>query len=83
MLSVAYSTLSQAIHKILAIVDNKMDGIVDSTNRVEQVTGRVEIDVIDIRGKVVHINDCVSQIQSEGKKAQDGAHLSFSSLICY
>ncbi len=82
-LSITYSALSQAINEMLAIVDTKMAGIVESTNRVEQVMGRVETDIVDIHVKVVHINDHVSQIQSEGKKAQTGAYLLFSSTICH
>ncbi len=68
MLSVTYSALSQASNEMLAIVDTKMDGILDGTNRIVQVTGRVETDVIDIRGQV-------AQQQIQTQKAQDGAFL--------
>ncbi len=49
---------------MLAIVDTKMDGILDGTNRIVQVTGRVETDVIDIRGQV-------AQQQIQTQKAQE------------
>ncbi|SJL14212.1 uncharacterized protein ARMOST_17667 [Armillaria ostoyae] len=62
--------LSQAINEILAIVDTKMDGILDSTNRVEEVTGHVETNVIEIRDQVAHIKDGVLQQQILEQKAQ-------------
>ncbi|KAK0430759.1 hypothetical protein EV421DRAFT_241470 [Armillaria borealis] len=57
-------TLSQAI-------DMKVDGVLDSTNRIEQVTQRVDTNVFKIRDQVAHINDGVLQIQSQGQKAED------------
>ncbi|KAK0215975.1 hypothetical protein EDD85DRAFT_441135 [Armillaria nabsnona] len=60
--------LSQAINEMLAIVGTKIDGILDSTNRIIQVTGRVETNIIKIRGQVV-------QQQIQMQKAQDGAFL--------
>ncbi|KAK0435988.1 hypothetical protein EV421DRAFT_1146278 [Armillaria borealis] len=48
-----------------------MDGILDSTNQVEQVTGRVETNIIEIRDQVAHIKDDVSQQRIQMQKAQD------------
>ncbi|SJL14282.1 uncharacterized protein ARMOST_17738 [Armillaria ostoyae] len=52
-------------------IDTKVNGILDSTNQIEQVTRRVDANVFDIHGQVAHINNGVSQIQSQGEKAQD------------
>ncbi|SJL14240.1 uncharacterized protein ARMOST_17696 [Armillaria ostoyae] len=61
--------LSQVINEMLAIVDMKMDGILDSANWVEQVTGRVDTNILKIHGQVAHINDGLSQQQILEQKA--------------
>ncbi|KAK0435972.1 hypothetical protein EV421DRAFT_1908255 [Armillaria borealis] len=63
--------LSQAINEMLAIVDTKMDGILDSTNRVEQVTNCIGTNILEVRSQVAHINDGVSQQRIQMQKAQD------------
>ncbi len=78
MLSVTYSTLSQAINEMLAIVNTKMDGILDSTNWVKQVTSHVDTNILEISGQVMHIKDGVSQMHN----AQTGEHHLFSYTIC-
>ncbi len=77
-----YRALSHAIQEKLAIVDMKADSVLHSTNRIEQVIEHVDTNIANVSGQVAHIKDGVSQIQSQGQKAQDGAHLLFSSLTC-
>ncbi|SJL14313.1 uncharacterized protein ARMOST_17769 [Armillaria ostoyae] len=64
--------LSQAINEILAIVDTKVEGVLDCTNRIEQVTQRVDMNIFKICDQVAHINNGVSHIQSQGQKTEDG-----------
>ncbi len=79
MLNATYSKLSHAIQEKLTIVDAKVDDVLESTNRIERVAGRVDTNIVNVRGQVAHLIDGVSQIQSQGQKTQNGAHLSFSS----
>ncbi|SJL10212.1 uncharacterized protein ARMOST_13596 [Armillaria ostoyae] len=63
--------LSHAIQEKLVSVDMKVDGVLDSTNRIEQIAGRVDTNIINVHGQVAHIKDGVSQQQIQMQKAQD------------
>ncbi|KAK0435958.1 hypothetical protein EV421DRAFT_1144755 [Armillaria borealis] len=59
-------------HFILSqAIDIKVNGVLDSINQIKQVTGRVDMNILEIRGHVVHIKDGVSQQQIQMQKAQD------------
>ncbi len=78
-----YRALSHTIQERLDSVDTKVDDVLQSTHRNGEVASRVETKVKEIGGQVGHIIDDVSRIQSRAQKAQDGAHLLFSSLTCH
>ncbi len=66
MLSVTYRALSRAINETLAIVDAKVNGVLDSTNKIKQDVGRVDMNIVKISGQVAHT-----------QKAQDSTCTSF------
>ncbi|PBK85135.1 hypothetical protein ARMGADRAFT_1018177 [Armillaria gallica] len=63
--------LSHAIQEKLTIVDTKVDDVLESTNRIERVAGRVDTNIVNVHSQVAHLIDGVSQIQSQGQKTQN------------